>query len=129
MNISGGFPQSLRLGAAGGGSACPPPAPPAGGGPSPLLPARGCPPPPPPAGGWAGAGAGAGVGAGAGAGGTFGSTTLPLAMCAASLECVCVAIVGSMGDCRIVYEVRSSSLSECVFSLCDSVSELGDSGW
>ena len=133
MNISGGFLQSLRFGAAGGGFACPPPAPLAGGCPPPPPPVGGCPPPPPPAGGChpplpsvggcpppslpAGgcpppsppvggcspplppAGGCAGIGAGAGVGGTFRRTTLPLAMCAASLECVCMAIVGSIGDC------------------------------
>ena len=89
MNISGGVPQSLRLGTA-GGFACPPP----------PLPVGGCPPPPPlPVGG---VGAGAGAGTGMGAGGTLESVTFPLAMCAASLECVCVAMVGSMGDCRMV---------------------------
>ena len=108
MNISGGFPQSLRLGTA-GGFACPPPPPPVGGcpppppsgggGPPPPLPAGGCPPPPLPVGG---VGARAGAGTGMGAGGTLESVTFPLAMCAASLECVCVAMVGSMGDCQMV---------------------------
>ena len=103
MNISRGFPQSLRLGVAGGRFACPPPPPPTGGCPPPPPPAGGCPPPLPPVGGCAGVGAGAGAGAGAGVGngvgGTFGRIMLPLAMCAASLECICVAMAGSMGDC------------------------------
>ena len=87
MNISGGFPQSLRLGAA-GGFACPPP-------PPPLLP-----PPPPGVGGRVG-GVGEHIGAGGGAntGGMLGRVMFPLAMWVASLECICVAIVGSMGDC------------------------------
>ena len=54
----------------------------------------GCPPPPPP-----GVGGRAGTGAGACTGGMLGSVTFPLAMWAASLECVYMAIVGSMGDC------------------------------
>ena len=103
VNISGGFLQSLRLGAA-GGFACPPPPPPAGDCPPLPPPAGGCPPSLPPVGGCPTplppvGGAGMGAGAGAGAGGMLGSVTFPLVMCAANLECVCVAIVGSIGDC------------------------------
>ena len=61
-------------------------------------------------------------------GGTLGSVTFPLAMWEASLEWVCVAIVGSMGECRIA-SAMGSSLSECDSSLCDSESVLGDAGW
>ena len=61
-------------------------------------------------------------------GGTLGSVTFPLAMWVASLEWVCVAIVGSMGECRIARAMRSS-FSDCDSSLCDSESVLGDAGW
>ena len=67
-------------------------------------------------------------GAGVNIGGTFGSVTFPLAMWVASLEWVCVAMVGSMGECRIANATRSS-LSDCESSLCDSESVLGDAGW
>ena len=60
-------------------------------------------------------------------GGTFGSVTFPLAIWVASLEWVCVAIVGSMGDCRMACVMGSSS-SDCDSSLCDSESVLGDAG-
>ena len=60
-------------------------------------------------------------------GGMLGSVTLPLAICIASLECVCVAIVGSMGDCRMSRVIGSSS-SECDSSLCLSDSVSGDTG-
>ena len=61
-------------------------------------------------------------------GGTLGSVTFPLAMWVASLEWVCVAMVGSMGECRIASATRSS-WSDCDSSLCDSESVLGDAGW
>ena len=60
-------------------------------------------------------------------GGTLGSVTFPLAMWVASLEWVWVAMVGSMGDCRMNCAMGSSS-SECDSSLCDSESVLGDAG-
>ena len=118
-NTSGGLLQSLRFGAAGWGFACPPPPPPA----------EGCPPPLPPAGG-ASASASAGVGTGVGTGveGTFGRVMLPLVIWAASLVCVYVVIVGSMGDCRIVWEMGLSSLSDCESSLGGSASDSGDAG-
>ena len=61
-------------------------------------------------------------------GGTLGSVTFPLAMWVASLVWVCVAMVGSIGECRIASATRSS-LSDCDSSLCDSESVLGDAGW
>ena len=61
-------------------------------------------------------------------GGTLGSVTFPLAMWVASLEWVWVAMVGSIGECRIA-SVTRSSLSDCDSSLCDSESVLGDAGW
>ena len=61
-------------------------------------------------------------------GGTLGSVTFPLAMWVASLEWVCVAIMGSMGECRIASAI-GSSLSDCDSSLRDSESVLGDAGW
>ena len=60
-------------------------------------------------------------------GGTLGSVTFPLAMWVASLEWVCVAMIGSMGECRIASATRSS-LSDCDSSLRDSESVLGDAG-
>ena len=48
-------------------------------------------------------------------------------MWVASLEWVCVAMVGSMGECRIASATRSS-LSDCDSSLCESESVLGDAG-
>ena len=60
--------------------------------------------------------------------GMLGSVTLPLAMWVASLEWVWVAMVGSMGDCRMEH-VIGSSLSEWDSSLCSSDSVLGDGGW
>ena len=61
-------------------------------------------------------------------GGILGSITFPLAMWVASLEWVWVAIVGSMGDCRMVHVIGSSS-SEWDSSLCPSDSVSGDGGW
>ena len=61
-------------------------------------------------------------------GGTLGSVTFPLAMGEASLEWVGVAIVGSIGECRIA-SAMGSSLSECDSSLCDSELVVGDAGW
>ena len=107
------------MGAA-GGFACPPAAPPP-------------PPPPPPPPGVPGVGAcgggvcGRGGGGGMSIGGILGSVTFPLAICIASLECVCVAIAGSMGDCRMSCTMGSSS-SECDSSLCPSDSVSGDAG-
>ena len=75
-----------------------------------------------------GGGVGGRCGAGMNMGGTLGSVTFPLAMWVASLEWVCVAMVGSMGECRIASATRSS-LSDCDSSLCDSESVLGDAGW
>ena len=127
MNISGGFLQSLRLGAT-GGFACPPPPPPAGGCPPPPPPPLPPPLPPPPlgvGGHVGGVGGRTGAGGGANAGGTLGSVTFPLAMWVASLECVCVAIVGSMGDCRMEWVIGSSS-SDWDSSLCSSDSVSGD---
>ena len=60
-------------------------------------------------------------------GGTFGSVMFPLAIWVASLEWVCVAIVGSMGDCRMARVMESSS-SDCDSSWCDSELVLGDAG-
>ena len=66
-------------------------------------------------------------GGGMNIGGTLGSVMFPLAMCVASLECVCIAIIGSMGDCRMSC-VTGSSSSECDSSLCPSDSVSGDAG-
>ena len=66
-------------------------------------------------------------GAGMNIGGMLGSITFPLAMWVASLEWVWVAIVGLMGDCRMVCAIRSSS-SEWDSSLCPSDSVSGDAG-
>ena len=74
-----------------------------------------------------GVGGHAGVGSGTNMGGMLGSVTFPLAMWVASLECVCVAIVGSMGDCQIECVMRSSS-SEWDSSLGDSDAVAGDAG-
>ena len=75
-----------------------------------------------------GRGVGGRCGFGMNIGGTFGSVTFPLAMWVASLEWVCVAMVGSMGECRIA-NATGSSLSDCESSLWDSESVLGDAGW
>ena len=72
-------------------------------------------------------GVGGCCGAGMNIGGTLGSVTFPLAIWVASLEWVCVAIVGSMGECQIA-SVTRSSMSDCDSSLCDSESVLGDAG-
>ena len=74
-----------------------------------------------------GVGGCAGAGGGMNAGGTLGSVIFPLAIGAASLECICVAIVGSMGDCRMECVMGSSS-SEWDSSLCPSDSVSGDAG-
>ena len=108
-----------------GGFACPPP--PAAPPPPPSPPPP--PPPPPPGvgarvGGVCGHG---GAGGGMNIGGMLGSVTFPLAMCVASLEWVHVAIVGSMGDCRMSC-VIGSSLSGCDSSLRPSDSVSGDAG-
>ena len=75
---------------------------------------------------------GGGVGGRCGAGmnirGTLGSVTFPLAMWVASLEWVWVAIVGSMGDCRMSCVIGSSS-SEWDSSFHPSDSVPGDAGW
>ena len=57
----------------------------------------------------------------------LGRVTFPLAMWVASLECVCVAIVGSMGDCWIEC-VIGPSLSDWDSSLCGSDSVSRDAG-
>ena len=72
-------------------------------------------------------GVGGRCGAGMNMGGTLGSVTFPLAMWVASLEWVCVAMMGSMGECRIASATRSS-LSDCDSSLGDPESVLGDAG-
>ena len=60
-------------------------------------------------------------------GGMLGSVTFPLAMWVASLECVCMAMTGSMGDCQIECVIGSSS-SEWDSFLNDSDSVAGDTG-
>ena len=59
--------------------------------------------------------------------GTLGSVTFPLAMWVASLEWVWIAMIGSMGDCRMSC-VTGSSSSEWDSSLCPSDSVSGDAG-
>jgi hypothetical protein len=98
--------------------------------PPPPPPAGGWPPPPPPAGGLAGCGAGGCSGGGAaGAGGGAGWPILALASTCASLGgAVCVAMVGSIGEWRMLQDVGSSSRSEVKSSLGGSGSVSGD-GW
>ena len=74
-----------------------------------------------------GVGGHAGVGSGTNMGGMLGSVTFPLAMWVTSLECVCVAMTGSIGDCQMEC-VMGSSLSEWDSSLCPSDSVSGDAG-
>ena len=61
-------------------------------------------------------------------GGTLGSVMFPLAMCAASLECVWVVMTGAMGDWQMDCVMGSSSSSEWDSSLCPSDSVSGDAG-
>ena len=66
-------------------------------------------------------------GVGMNIGGMLGSVTFPLAMWVASLKWVWVAMVGLMGDCRMVCAMGSSS-SEWDSSLCSSDLVSGDAG-
>ena len=68
-----------------------------------------------------------GAGGGMNMGGILGSITFPLEIWVASLECVCVAMIGSMGDCQMEHVMGSSSF-EWDSSLCSSDSVSGDAG-
>jgi hypothetical protein len=109
----------------------PPPPPPAGGWPPPPPPGGGWPPPPPPGGGLAGCGA-AGGASGGGAGGSGGGGGWPIlalaSTCANLGGAVWVAMVGSIGEWRMLRVVGSSSFSEVESSLGVSGSVSGDGG-